>query len=130
MKIMVCYDGSRSSREALRLARDHAKTYNGSIVIVTSMTKGTESEKEDIERAELDLEFEKKACQDEGIECATHLLIRGLSAGEDLVQFAEEEMVDEVIIGIKRRSKVEKLVFGSTAQFDILKAHCPVVTVK
>ena len=130
MKIMVCYDGSRSSREALRLARDHAKTYNGSIVIVTSMTKGTESEKEDIDRAELDLEFEKKACQDEGIECATHLLIRGLSAGEDLVQFAEEEMVDEVIIGIKRRSKVEKLVFGSTAQFVILKAHCPVVTVK
>ena len=61
---------------------------------------------------------------------ATHLLIRGLSAGEDLVQFAEEEMVDEIIIGIRRRSKVEKLVFGSTAQFVILKAHCPVVTVK
>jgi len=130
MKIMVCYDGSRASREALRLGRDHAKAYKGSIIIVSSMLKGTESEKEDIERAELDLEFEKKACEDEGIECATHLLIRGLSAGEDLVQFAEEEMVDEVIIGIRRRSKVEKLVFGSTAQFVILKSHCPVVTVK
>ncbi|RLB99222.1 MAG: universal stress protein [Deltaproteobacteria bacterium] len=130
MKIMVCYDGSRSSREALRLGRDHAKAYNGRIIIVSSMTKGTESEKDDIERAELDLEFEKKACLDEGIECVTHLLIRGLSAGEDLVQFAEEEMVDEIIIGIRRRSKVEKLVFGSTAQFVILKSHCPVVTVK
>ena len=130
MKIMVCYDGSRSSREALRLGRDHAKAYNGSIIIVSSMTKGTESEKDDIERAELDLEFEKKACLDEGIECVTHLLIRGLSAGEDLVQFAEEENADEIIIGIKRRSKVEKLVFGSTAPFVILKAHCPVVTVK
>ena len=130
MKIMVCYDGSRSSREALRLGREHAKAMHGSLIIVTSMTKGTESEKEDIERAELDLEFEKKACLDEGIECATHLLIRGLSPGEDLVQFAEEEMVEEIIIGIRRRSKVEKLVFGSTAQFLILKAHCPVVTVK
>ena len=130
MKIMVCYDGSRSSREALRLGREHAKALKGSVIIVASMTKGTESEKEDIERTELDLEFEKKACTDEGIECATHLLIRGLSAGEDLVQFAEEEMVDQIIIGIKRRSKVEKLVFGSTAQFVILKAHCPVVTVK
>lgn len=130
MKIMVCYDGSKSSREALRLGRDHAKAYNGSIIIVSSMTKGTESEKDDIERAELDLEFEKKACLDEGIECVTHLLIRGLSAGEDLVQFAEEEMADEIIIGIRRRSKVEKLVFGSTAQFVILKSHCPVVTVK
>jgi nucleotide-binding universal stress UspA family protein len=130
MKIMVCYDGSRSSREALRLGRDQAKAYNGSIIIVSSMLKGTESEKADIEKAELDLEFEKKACLDEGIDCATHLLIRGLSAGEDLVQFAEEEMVDEIIIGVRRRSKVEKLVFGSTAQYVILKSHCPVVTVK
>lgn len=130
MKIMVCFDGSRSSKEALRLGRDHAKAYKCGMVIVTSMLKGTESEKEDIEKAELDLEFEKKACQRDGIECETHLLIRGLSAGEDLVQFAEEEKIDEMIIGIKRRSKVEKLVFGSTAQFVILKAHCPVVTVK
>lgn len=130
MKIMVCYDGSRASREALRLGRDHAKAFNGNLIIVTSMIKGTESEKEDIEKAELDLEFEKKACRDDGLACDTHLLIRGLSSGEDLVQFAEEEMVDEMIIGIKRRSKVEKLVFGSTAQFVILKAHCPVVTVK
>ncbi|MBW2513019.1 MAG: universal stress protein, partial [Deltaproteobacteria bacterium] len=29
-----------------------------------------------------------------------------------------------------RRSKVEKIVFGSTAQYIILKALCPVVTVK
>ena len=130
MKIMVCYDGSKSSKEALRVGREHAKAYNGNMIIVSSMLKGTESEKEDIEKAELDLEFEKKACQNEGIDCDTHLLIRGLSAGEDLVQFAEEEMVDEMIIGVRRRSKVEKLVFGSTAQFVILKAHCPVVTVK
>jgi nucleotide-binding universal stress UspA family protein len=130
MKIMVCYDGSRSSREAIRLGREHAKSFNGSLILVTSMIKGTESEKEDIERAELDLEFEKKACVDDGVDCDTHLLIRGLSSGEDLVNFAEEEMVDEIIIGIKRRSKVEKIVFGSTAQYVILKAHCPVVTVK
>jgi len=130
MKIMVCYDDSRSSKEALRLAKEHAKAFEGSITIATSMTKGTEAEKKEIEKAELDLEFEKKSCLEEGIDCKTHLLIRGLSAGEDMVQFAEEEKVDEIIIGVKRRSKVEKLVFGSTAQFVILKAHCPVVTVK
>ena len=130
MKIMVCYDESRSSKEALRLAKKHAKVFKGSITIVTSMTKGTESEQTDIEKMQIDLDLEKKACEEEGIECNTHLLIRGLSAGEDLVKFAEEETIDEIVIGVKRRSKVGKLMFGSTAQFVILKADCPVVTVK
>ena len=130
MKILVCFDGSNSSKEAVRLSIEHAKVFGASIAIVTSMVKGTESERQDIEKAELDLEYEKKLVADEGIPCESHLLIRGLSAGEDLLRFAEEKKVDEIIIGIKRRSKMEKIVFGSTAQYVILKALCPVVTVK
>jgi len=130
MKIMVCFDGSAPSKEAMRLAIEHAKAFKGSISIVSSMVKGTESERQDIEKTELDLEYEKKLVTDEGIACETHLLIRGLSAGEDLINFADEQKMDEIFIGIRRRSKVEKIVFGSTAQYVILKALCPVVTVK
>jgi len=53
-----------------------------------------------------------------------------LEAGEDLVQLAEEKQIDEIIIGVRRRSKVGKLIFGSTAQYVILNAPCPVVSVK
>jgi nucleotide-binding universal stress UspA family protein len=53
-----------------------------------------------------------------------------MTPGEDLVDFAKEQAVDEIIIGIKRRSKVGKLLFGSNAQYIIIKAPCPVVTVK
>jgi nucleotide-binding universal stress UspA family protein len=130
MKIMVCFDGTAPSKEATRLAVEHAKAFKGSVAIVASMVKGTESERHDIEKSELDLEYEKKLVTDEGIPCETHLLIRGLTAGEDLINFAEEHNMDEIIIGIRRRSKVEKIVFGSTAQYVILKALCPVVTVK
>jgi nucleotide-binding universal stress UspA family protein len=38
--------------------------------------------------------------------------------------------VDEIIIGIEKRSKVGKLLFGSNAQYIILEAPCPVVSVK
>ncbi|MEX1326820.1 MAG: universal stress protein, partial [Desulfobacterales bacterium] len=65
-----------------------------------------------------------------GIACNTHLLIRGLAPGEDIVEFAEESKTDEIVIGVKRRSKVSKLLLGSTAQYVILQATCPVVSVK
>ena len=129
MKIMVGFDGSISSSDALGVAEKHAKAFKGKIELVTSMEKGTESQREEIEAAEKDLEKEKKRLKGEGIPCQTHLLIRGLSPGEDLIEFAEEKEVQEIVIVIRRKSKVGKLVFGSTAQFVILTASCPVVTV-
>ena len=98
--------------------------------VVTSMQKGTEQQREEIEQAERGLEYAKSLFEDSDITCNTHLLIRGLSAGEDLVEFAAENQVDEIIVGVKRRSKVGKLLMGSTAQFVILQAGCPVVSVK
>ena len=44
--------------------------------------------------------------------------------------FLLENEIDEIVIGIKKRSKVGKLIFGSTAQYVILEAPCPVLTVK
>ena len=41
----------------------------------------------------------------------------------------ENEDVDLVFIGVEKRSKVGKLLFGSTAQHVILNSPCPVVTV-
>ncbi len=130
MKILVGYDGSGSAKEALNLARRHARAFEASVDIVTSMEKGTDSEQERIEEAERGLEWAQSTFQEQDISCQTHLLIRGLTAGEDLVQFAKEHDVDEIILGVKRRSKIGKLLMGSAAQFVILNAHCPVVTVK
>jgi len=47
-----------------------------------------------------------------------------------LVEFAHNYKVDVIVIGIKKTSRVEKMLFGSTAQKVILDAPCPVLTVK
>ena len=60
----------------------------------------------------------------------TLLSVRGLEAGEDMIRIADEKKADEIIIGIQRKSKVGKLLFGSTAQYIIMNAPCPVVTVR
>jgi len=130
MKILVGFDGSNSGKEALAIAKKHAISFNGNVSVVMSMVKGTENEQKEIDQATKDLEYAKEFFDKDNIQCETHLLIRGLSAGEDLVEFANENNIEEIVVGVKRRSKVGKLLMGSTAQYVILKASCPVVSVK
>ncbi|NNF99016.1 MAG: universal stress protein [Desulfobacteraceae bacterium] len=130
MQILVGYDGSNSSKAAVGLAVKHAKAFSGTVHLAASLIKGTENELEEIANAENELEEVKKTFDAEGVACETHLLIRGMTPGEDLVEFAREKGIEEIIMGVKRRSKVGKMVFGSTAQFVILNADCPVVTIK
>ena len=130
MKILVGYDGSNSAKEALNLAKTHAKAFGAAVAVVTSMEKGTEGQREEIAQAESGLKWAKSLFDENEISCDTHLLIRGLSPGEDIVEFAKENKIDEIIVGVKRRSKVGKLLMGSTAQVVILQASCPVISVK
>ena len=130
MKIVVAYEENNASEVALRMAVQHAKAFAGEVALVTSMISGDEPEIEAIAEAERNLEKAKKYCHDNGVKCESHLLIRGFEPGEDIVMFAQEQNADEIIIGIKRRSKVGKFIFGSTAQVVILDAHCPVLAVK
>jgi len=130
MKILVGYDGSNVSKEAVSLAEQHATTFKAEIIIAHSMVGGPEVPRKDFEIAENNIEHEKYRLLDHKIPCESVLSVRGLQAGEDLILLAEENKVDEIIIGVRRRSKVGKLLFGSTAQYVILNAPCPVVSVK
>ena len=130
MKILVGYDGSNVSKEAVALAEQHAVTFKAEIIIAHSMVGGPEVPRKDFQMAENNVEHEKIRLLDNNVPCESILSVRGLQAGEDLVQLAKENNVDEIIIGVRRRSKVGKLLFGSTAQYVILTAPCPVVSVK
>ncbi len=130
MKILVGYKGTNVGKDLMDIAVKHAKAFDGEILIVTSMIGSDKTEKQEICDAENNLEQAKEYFTDSGVKSETHLLIRGLEPGEDIVRFAMERDVDEIIIGVRSRSKVGKLLFGSTAQFVILEAHCPVLTVK
>ncbi|MBW1634702.1 MAG: universal stress protein [Deltaproteobacteria bacterium] len=130
MKILVGYNGGKVGNKALSLARDYAKTYNAFVYIVTSMEGGTSEKASAIRKAEEGLIFAKQMMEEAGLQCDATQSVRGLSSGEDLVQFAEENKIDHIFLGIKKRSRVEKILLGSTSRYIILKAPCPVTTVK
>ena len=118
MNIMVGYD------------RSNAKAFDGKVYLLTSLAQSPELQLEDIQKAENELERLQISFKEEGIPCETHAIVSSLTAGEDLVQFAQDNEIDEIVIGVRRRSKVGKLLFGSNAQYIILQASCPVVAVK
>ena len=130
MKILVGYKGINVGKDLLDLAVTHAKAFDAKVLVVTSMRDAGEPDQKKIVDAEKNLEEAKAYFAERGIDCQTHLLIRGFEPGEDIVAFANEKKVDEILLGVKSRSKVGKLLFGSTAQAVILTASCPVVTVR
>ncbi len=129
-KIVVGYDGSKSSLKTIEAAKKHAKAFNAMVYVIKSLETGKSDESGEIEKAEKVLDEAKKIFEAESIECETHLFIRGNSPGEDLVSFAKKIQADEVFVGVKIKSKVGKLIFSSNAQYVVIKAPCPVVTVK
>ena len=130
MKILVGYDGSDGAEAALREAQKHANVFKADIHILTSLGQSSTLDKLDIEKAQSELEYLRTPFNIDDIPCETHVVVNYLTPGEDLVQFAADNRIDEIFIGTEKRSKIGKVVFGSTAQYVILNALCPVVAVK
>jgi nucleotide-binding universal stress UspA family protein len=129
MKILLGYDDSEESRKAAEVAMKHAKAFDADLYILTSLLGDPAEMDKDKEKNEEMLESAKAVFEKEGINCETVLILRGMSLGEDLIQYAKNTGIDEIIIGIKIKSRVGKFLFSSNAQYVVIKSPCPVVTV-
>jgi len=130
MKFLVAYNGTKESAAALELAKTHAKIFEAKLVVISSSEGGKGEKLEDINKIKSDLESIQEDLSKVGIECEVEQLARGLTPGEDIVLYAEENDIDQIYVGIRKKSRTSKLILGSTAQFIILKAKCPVTSVK
>ena len=130
MKILVGYNGSEVSKAALSQAKSYAKTYDALVHVVSSLEGGVGEKIEEINAAAENLKFAQEFLESDGVRCKTEQLVRGLTPGEDLVQYAKENEIDHLFVGIEKKSKTRKMLLGSTAQYVILKAPCSVTSVK
>ena len=130
MKILVGYDYSTVTQDVLALAKQQAKAFKAEVHLLRFLEQGPELNREAVQQAEQNLDHVKREFATLALACDTHVVVSALSAGEEIVQFAEQNSIDLIVIGVRRRSKVGKLLFGSNAQLIILTAPCPVLTVK
>ncbi len=130
MKIVVGYDMTDPAERALDTAIDYARRLKADLQVIASLVGGGKEPVEEIQAFEKGLKAARIKASRKEVSCETHLLMRGQSPGEDLVTFAREHSADLIVIGVKKRSKVGKLMFGSTAQYVILEAGCPVLAAK
>ena len=129
MKIMVSYSNSSTSRDAVRLVQKHAEVWKAEVEVVSTITREEPIKHCRLQEREERFEAQiRELFEDVDVPYKAHLLVNSTSAGEQLVKHATRKKVDFICMGIRKRSKVGKLIFGSTVQYVILNAPCPVLT--
>jgi nucleotide-binding universal stress UspA family protein len=131
MGILVGYNGTNVSKDAVKLAMEHAALYETEVDIVWVKTQSPTLTYDEIHHVEREFENAiQELLKGTSQKYKTQMIVTPLSAGETLVEFSERNESREIVIGVRRRSKVGKFVFSSTAQHVILSATCPVVSIK
>jgi len=129
MKIMVCYDDTSTSRDTVRLAQKHAEVWKGEIEVVSTITREEPIKHARLQEREDQFEAQiRELFEDVDVPYTMQLLVNSTPAGEQLVRHATRKNVDFICMGIRKKSKVGKMIFGSTVQYVILNAPCPVLT--
>ncbi len=129
MKLLIGLDETEASRHALTVAQKRARLLNAQLHIIASSGSGSKRNGKAKSLA-TSLEEAQMLCNACGIQCHTELCETENTPAEDLLAYARNNKVDEIIIGIKRKSQLGKMIFGSTARQVIIEAPCPVLTVK
>ena len=128
MKIVVGYTPTREGQAALDYAKGAAIAGSGSLVVVNTGKDGNYASPLFASQPDLDAVQAELAAA--GIEHEIRQPVDGRPAAEAILTTITEVAADHLVIGIRRRSPVGKLLFGSTAQQLLLDANCPVTAVK
>jgi nucleotide-binding universal stress UspA family protein len=130
MSIVVGYVASPEGRAALRRGAEEAQLRQAKLIVVNSSKGGAALPAEEVLLYERELEDVRARLTAAGVEHEVRQLVRGNEPAADIVEVAESERAEFIVIGLRRRSPVGKLILGSIAQQVLLDAPCPVLAVK
>lgn len=132
MKILVGYTPTPEGRAALGRAAEEARLRDAELGIVyyTRVAVAVGDVAGEYRAVEAELERHRAELEAGGVTVTVRAAMGARSASSEVLAAAEEQDVELIVIGIRKRSAVGKLVMGSTAQEILLEASCPVLAVK
>ncbi|PRB70305.1 universal stress protein [Arthrobacter sp. MYb213] len=122
MAILACYSDTESGRAAIRRGLAEAHKSQDSL-LVANLEKGQVTEDQ--------LGIDLNTLMDFGVPVQILPPNPMVHDGADFVLQAEQEHeVSMIVLGLRKRSRVGKLLMGSIAQRILIEAGCPVLAVK
>jgi nucleotide-binding universal stress UspA family protein len=76
------------------------------------------------------LDSTKRKCEKEGVQTEIKVIGGPSPVSSSIVNYAENENVDLIVVGTRGRSGFKRLLLGSVASGVVTYAHCPVLVVK
>ena len=139
-RILFPTDFSEGSSHAIPYVADLTRHYQARLYVVHvlyDIAKATgfyvphvniEEVYRDMERNALK-ECEKWCCEElRGYKEIEYRILKGIPH-EEILRFADENMIDLLIAGTHSRKGLDRIIFGSTAERIVRHARCPVLTV-
>jgi nucleotide-binding universal stress UspA family protein len=141
-KVLAGVDGSNHSFSAAEVAMNISKKYMAKLSLVTVAYIPTESRVSQQEAIEVEAglsemdnakkwfeSFSLRARQNK-IELKTELVNSRRPVDYVILEYAEKENIDLIVIGTRGRGGLSKLVLGSVASRIVNYSHCPVLVAK
>jgi nucleotide-binding universal stress UspA family protein len=138
-KIIVAVDGSESSLNAADFAISLAARDNAELTLLTIIHtalglghagKPEEWHKNERMKAEELFRKIKKQGENRGIACKENIIETHMSVDGAVVNYAEEQNADLIVIGTSGMSELRKMLLGGVVTGVVRYSTCPVLVVK
>lgn len=130
MTIIVGYVPSPQGEAALDRAIVEAGRDDGQKLVVVNASKSDPIEDDRAIASKQKLAQIEERLRDSVADFEIKQVLRGQDPAGEIVDTADRFSASLIVIGLRRRSSVGKMLFGSTAQGVLMDANCPVLAVK